>query len=166
MRIVFSHGKESGPKATKILAMQSVAERLGIPSISVDYQGLETVSERVDKLLLSTSSNIDPLVLVGSSMGAYASIAAQQRLSTVQGLFLLAPAVGLPGYETDGIKSLPEKTVVIHGWQDEIIPVNNAISFCRQHSISALLLKDDHRLSQSVELICKQFELFLKSAKA
>ncbi|MCW9017589.1 MAG: hypothetical protein OQJ89_11525, partial [Kangiellaceae bacterium] len=110
MRIVFSHGKESGPKATKILAMQSVAERLGIPSISVDYQGLETVSERVDKLLLSTSSNIDPLVLVGSSMGAYASIAAQQRLSTVQGLFLLAPAVGLPGYETDGIKSLPEKT--------------------------------------------------------
>ena len=163
MQIIFSHGKESGPKATKIVAMQSMADRLGIASTSIDYQGMETVAERTDKLLQTVATLKGPFVLVGSSMGAYVSIDAQQKMDSVQGLFLLAPAVGFPGYETDEVKELPENILVIHGWQDEIIPVSHAIDFCQQHSVPSLLVKDDHRLSRSVDLICEQFEFFLKS---
>lgn len=163
MQIVFSHGKESGPKATKILAMQSIAQKLGICSTSIDYQGIDNVAERTNKLLHTVQSLSGPFVLVGSSMGAYVSIAAQQKLSQVNGLFLLAPAVGIPGYETDNVENLPEKTLVIHGWQDEVISVSHAIDFCQQHSLASLFLKDDHRLSQSVDLIGEQFEFFLRS---
>ena len=36
--VVFSHGKESGPYGSKILALSAVAKRVGAQTVSVDYR--------------------------------------------------------------------------------------------------------------------------------
>jgi len=161
MKIFFSHGKESGPKAQKICAMQAISQKYGVKSESIDYRGIEQAGERVAKLLSAAKSNKGPCLLVGSSMGAYVSIAASQSLESA-GLFLLAPAVFMPGYERLDYSSACQKIHVIHGWQDEVVPVDNAIRFAREHSASLHLVNDGHRLGGSIGLIEREFEQFLQ----
>ncbi len=45
--VIFSHGKESGPKGSKIQRLMAEAERLGLNTVSVDYRHCATASERV-----------------------------------------------------------------------------------------------------------------------
>ena len=45
--VVFSHGKESGPWGTKILALADIARASGWRVESVDYRGLESVDDRL-----------------------------------------------------------------------------------------------------------------------
>ena len=73
--IIFSHGKESGPQGSKILAMAKVAESLGFTCQSIDYCGLEDPMSRVAKCKSVVSRLKDAPILVGSSMGGYVSTA-------------------------------------------------------------------------------------------
>src|ERR1700674_3821983 len=96
--VVFSHGKESGPWGAKITAMAAVVRDLGWAAESVDYRGLDDPGDRVRKLIDRGKELEHPLVLVGSSMGGYVSAAAVTTLRA-RGLFLLAPAFYMAGYE-------------------------------------------------------------------
>lgn len=164
--IYFSHGKESGPNATKIRVMETVAREKGLTTVSIDYRGIESPQARVAKLLESVVCQGESLILVGSSMGAYVSIAASRQLQDrgqpVKGLFLLAPAVYMQGYGHYGYSASAQFIKVIHGWHDEIVPADNAIRFAREHSAPLLLLNDTHRLGQSINIIQQQFENFLQ----
>ena len=99
MKIIFSHGKESGPWGSKITALAEIARKSAFPNSidveSIDYTGTADPDERVE--LLGKSLNRDDLVLVGSSMGGYVSAVAAQQYA-VRGLFLMAPAFYMPGY--------------------------------------------------------------------
>ncbi|NNJ72740.1 MAG: alpha/beta hydrolase [Enterobacterales bacterium] len=160
-QIIFSHGKESGPYGMKITAMTKVAKELGFSSVSLDYQGIDEPQVRVEKLLDYANALKQSVVLVGSSMGSYVSIKASQEL-TAKGLFLLAPAVFMPGYESQNMQAVAEQVLAIHGWHDEIVPVANAIRFAEQVHCDLLLLEDDHVLRNSLPRICIEFRAFLK----
>ncbi len=164
--VIFSHGKESGPKASKIQAMQKVVMELGFKGYSLDYQGMDSVEGRQNKLNQFMQTIGRPVILVGSSMGAYVSLAAASNNTNVKvtGLFLLAPAVGFEGYETDKLNiSFPQQTKIIHGWFDEIVPVNNVIDFAKKNSLNLQLVNDEHRLADSISLICRSFKSLLVS---
>lgn len=47
--VIFSHGKVSGPKGSRIQALSKIAERMGFEVESLDYRRLPT-NERVNKL--------------------------------------------------------------------------------------------------------------------
>ena len=96
--VVFSHGKESGPWGSKITAMATVVRDRGAAVESVDYRGLDDPADRVRKLIEVGLRLTGPLVLVGSSMGGHVSAAAASQLQP-RGLFLLAPAFYMAGYE-------------------------------------------------------------------
>jgi len=162
--VCFSHGKESGPRGTKIIAMTEVAEKLGFKTISIDYRGIDSPEERVNKLLSEIPSDEDQIILVGSSMGSYVSIVASKEVQP-EGLFLLAPAVYLKGY--DSVELIPhgKKIFVMHGWNDEIVPCANAIKFAEKFKTDLYLCDDDHRLSGSTDLLKKEFRQFLKLLK-
>ena len=49
--VIFSHGQESGPWGGKIRAMAELVESLGFDLGSIDYQGIQDPTERVQKLL-------------------------------------------------------------------------------------------------------------------
>ena len=165
--VVFSHGQESGPWGTKIRAMAETAREAGWDVTSIDYQGIAEPLKRVDKLLAYCAGLASPPLLVGSSMGGYVALAAAAR-TPVCGLFLLAPALYLPGYE----EYLPEPgvpgcaTTIVHGWRDDVVPVAGSLRWGERTHARLLLVDGDHRLTANIDFICKALALFLAECAA
>ncbi len=161
LHVVFSHGKESGPWGSKITAMATVARALGLSVESVDYQGIESPLVRVLKLLEFGARSSAPLVLVGSSMGGYVSAAAAARLKA-RALFLLAPAFYMPDFESFTPQDVACPTAIVHGWGDEVVPVQHSIRWAHEHLATLHLLDSDHRLQDKIEPICELLKGFLQ----
>jgi pimeloyl-ACP methyl ester carboxylesterase len=158
--VVFSHGKESGPWGSKITAMAATVRELGAAVESVDYRGLDDPADRVRKLIDTLAERRDPLMLVGSSMGGHVAAAAASRLGA-RGLFLLAPAFYMAGYEEYTPQDVACPAAIVHGWHDVIVPVENSIRWAREHRAALHLLDSDHRLEDQIEAICLLLRGFL-----
>jgi len=158
--IVFSHGKDGEPWGPKIVAMAEVAKRHGLHVESLDYRGMEDPAARVAKALKFCRTLGEPVVLVGSSLGGHiaASVSAQIR---TRGMFLLAPAFFMKGFEQFTPTQGACPTEIVHGWHDAIVPVENSIRFARLHQSTLHVLDSDHRLTNSIDVICELLELFL-----
>lgn len=161
MKIIFSHGLESGPWGIKIQRMAEIAKTLGFAVDSIDYTDTRIPIERVARLLSVICSETDKVVLVGSSMGGYVSLAAaESRMPTA--MFLLAPAINLPGYPTQ-IHTCPAcETVIVHGWNDDVVPVANSIQYAQRCRATLHLLDGDHRLIDVLDEVEVLFESFLR----
>ncbi len=158
--VVFSHGQESGPWGTKIRAMAELARSLGCAAESIDYQGIADPGERVAKLLAAAPGGGDRLLLVGSSMGGHVATAAARSLPAA-GLFLLAPAFYMPGFEslTPDAPGIPIS--IVHGWRDDIVPVDNSIRFARRCRATLHIVDGDHRLTDNLDEINDYLRLFI-----
>jgi len=158
--IYFSHGQESGPWGTKIKVMAELVRGLGCRAESVDYQGIADPTERVEKLIESCAGVEEPLVLVGSSMGGHVATAAATRVNAV-GLFVLAPAYYMPGYEdlTPPAPAMP--ITIVHGWGDDIVPVENSIRFAKACNATLHLVDGDHRLTANLDEITYYLARFI-----
>jgi pimeloyl-ACP methyl ester carboxylesterase len=157
--VIYNHGKDSTPWGEKTLAFADVAKRHGYAIESLDYRGQNDPDGRVKQLLATDWSDFSKIVLIGSSMGAYVATVAAETIPTA-GLFLLAPAFYLPGYQRK--KFAPaEHTWVFHGWQDDIVPPKNAWKFCQLYKCRLLMLDADHRLMSHIPLLRTEFDRFL-----
>jgi alpha/beta superfamily hydrolase len=159
--IVFSHGQDGEPWGTKILAMAEVAKRRGLTVESVDYRNMHDPAARVAKLLDVCKKLPGELLLVGSSLGAHVCTTVSTQVLT-GGLFLLAPAFFMPGYEryTPAPPACPVD--IVHGWNDEIVPVENSIRYARQYKSALHILDSDHRLTSSLDDVCALLDRFLQ----
>ena len=117
---------------------------------SIDYQGEDDPAARLDTLLAHNPQGT-PLVLVGSSMGGYVSAMAASRLSPAA-LFLMAPALYIDGYQGDPI-ACPHDTEVVHGWDDDIVPLASSLAFAKRRRARLHLVADGHRLAESLDFI-------------
>ena len=158
--VCFAHGKESGPWGTKIRVLAEIAQHRGFVVESIDFRACTGAEERVEKLVSSRPAASDKLVLTGSSMGAYVALSASRTLRP-DGLFLMAPAVYLPGYETVGAPPDNARVRVVHGWHDDVVPVENAIRFARQYDAELFLVNAGHSLVEAVPLLAELFGGFL-----
>jgi alpha/beta superfamily hydrolase len=158
--VVFSHGKESGPWGAKITAMAAVVRELNMAVESVDYRGLDDPAQRVEKLLAVGRELQAPIALVGSSLGGHVAAAAASRLETAA-LFLLAPAFYMPGFEKYTPQDVAVPTAIVHGWHDDVVPVDNSIRWAREHRATLHLLDSDHRLEDQIGAICVLLRNFL-----
>ncbi|MDV6315216.1 alpha/beta hydrolase [Idiomarina sp. HP20-50] len=162
MQVIFNHGKESGPWGTKISAFAETAEAAGMHVTSLDYRGMDNPDTRVKKLMEYIGSLSDPFVLVGSSMGGYVATAAGEA-SNCKGLFLLAPAFYLGG-EVDFDKVTPQcKIHIVHGWKDDIVPVENSWRYAKRTHAQLHIVNDDHRLIDSLPQTNALFSDFLQT---
>jgi len=159
--VIFSHGQESGPWGTKIRAMAEKARSMGFEAHSIDYQGIADPTERVEKCIRECAEFDDSLVLVGSSMGGHVATAAADRVGA-KGLFVLAPAYFMAGYEdlTPDPPAIP--ICIVHGWHDDIVPVENSIRYARACSATLHLVDGDHRLTANIEEINNYLGQFLE----
>ena len=158
--IYFAHGQESGPLETKIQRLALVAENLNFKVVSPDYSDIQSDYGRVEKLLSLQPSASEQLILVGSSMGSWVSLCASEKLKP-QGLFLMASAVGIEDLEPNSPRPFADKTLLIHGWNDEVVPVENAINFARNYQVSLHLLPSDHRMIDQLDSLAHIFQNFL-----
>jgi pimeloyl-ACP methyl ester carboxylesterase len=159
--VCFSHGKESGPWGSKIAAMAELARDRGLEVESLDYRGMDDPAARVAKLVAHCGALQKPLVLVGSSMGGHVAAAASAALPDVRGLFLIAPAFYMPGYEALTPTPRAARITIVHGWRDDVVPVDNSIRFAREHRAGLHLIDGDHRLTDHVFEINRVFDWFL-----
>ncbi|KFN50442.1 alpha/beta hydrolase [Arenimonas composti] len=165
--VIISHGLDSGPDATKAAALAKAASARGWTHERPDYRDLDgegplgDVRARILRLGARAHANTRrPLVLAGSSMGAFIS-AHVSREVPVAGLFLMAPPVLLevpPHY----LKAAMVPTRVIHGWQDELIPAMDVARWAQRRHDHLTLVPDSHRLAAHVEYCAEEFARFLQ----
>jgi len=158
--VVFSHGQESGTWGRKISALAEVARSEGYEVHSVDYRGIEEPRARVAKLVESCKEFAGDLVLVGSSMGGYVSVASASLLHA-RGVFLMAPALymeGLPELR-QGVLDCP--SAIVHGWRDDVVPFEHSVRFAKTYRSALHLVESDHRLHNQIRVIQYLFEYFL-----
>lgn len=160
--IYFAHGKESGPWGTKISSLAELARRRGLRVESPDYRSSMDPEERVRQLLRSCDTRGAKLLLAGSSMGGYVSAVASRTLQP-RGLFLMAPAVDIPGYGGD---TRPSADIVhaVHGWQDELIPPERVVGWAQRHRAVLHLIDAEHALNSRLKQVSALFEHFLDEA--
>ncbi|TDU32485.1 alpha/beta superfamily hydrolase [Panacagrimonas perspica] len=148
--VCFAHGKESGPWGTKITRLAEVARARGFEVMSPDYSGTHDPHERV-RILLDLAPRARHLVLVGSSMGGYVSAQACAALQP-SALFLMAPALYFPHWEEEP-EGIPEHCCVVHGWSDDIVPVDRAQRFAERHHAELHLLHSGHTLNDQLPIL-------------
>ena len=166
---ILCHGFESGPDATKVTALADVAERLAWTHERPDFTDLDAlrdkgplgdVAARLERLLALARSAAarGPIVLAGSSLGAWIAGRASLQLP-VAGLFLMAPPIVLdPQHPIDAAR-VP--TSIVHGWHDELIPVADVVAWAQARNARLLLVDDSHRLSAHVRASADAFAVLL-----
>jgi len=168
---ILSHGFESGPDATKVTALAEVAQRLGWTHERPDYTDLDAMREvssvgdvraRLQRLLARATEAAaeGPVVLAGSSLGAYISAIASLQVPT-RGLFLMVPPTSMGPMPALEAAKVP--TSVVHAWHDELIPAAQVIAWAQARSARLLLVDDGHRLNNHVDASAQAFEALLRS---
>ena len=160
MTVVFSHGQESGPWGTKIRAMAELVKELGCAAESIDYQGIVDPAERVEKCVRECADIDDGIVLVGSSMGGHVATAAAERVGAI-GLFVLAPAYFMECHVAVTPEPPDIPICIVHGWHDDIVPVENSIRYARNCSATLHLVDGDHRLTANIQEINEYLGQFI-----
>jgi predicted alpha/beta-hydrolase family hydrolase len=166
---ILSHGFESGPDATKVTALADVAQRLGWSHERPDYTDLDArrevsdlgdVPARLQRLLdlAHKAAARGPVVLAGSSLGAYISGLVSLQVPT-KGLFLMAPPVRMGRAPALDAARVP--TSIIHGWSDELIPATEVVDWAQPRGARLLLVDDGHRLSDNVGASADAFAALL-----
>ena len=165
MKVYFSHGKESGPRGTKIQRLAAMAETMGCVVDSVDYTDTMDPDLRVERLLEVLAEEKGSFVLVGSSMGGYVSLVASETVDA-KAVFLMAPALYMPGYERREYHSRCSRIEIVHGRSDDVIPPENSIRYAKESDCALHLIDGDHALSGSLEVVAGLFEGFLSQVIA
>lgn len=142
--ILFFHGKESGPHGRKYQALSKALRVL-----SPDFQGMD-IAERLAVAEKLTEGAKD-LVVVGSSYGGLlAALLYSKHPERFRNYLLLAPALLL---DADSIERMPAGAVVIHGRQDEIVPLDPTRAICEKFGVRFVEVDDQHSLVNSIDLI-------------
>jgi predicted alpha/beta-hydrolase family hydrolase len=166
--VIISHGLNSGPDATKATALAQACDLLGWSCERPDYRDLDAVMpplgdvpSRIARLQELAAAINGPVVMAGSSMGAFISAQVSLRMP-VRGLFLMAPPISLEGYEMR-LQTTAVPLSIVHGWHDELIPADDVAQWAKHHQARICLVNDDHRLGAHVDFCAQQFALFLGS---
>ncbi len=162
MKIYFSHGKESGPWGFKIKRLAASARERGCEVESVDYRDCMDPDLRVERLLAQLDQEPEPCTLVGSSMGGYVSLVASAATDT-HAVFLMAPALYMPGCKVQLYDSRSPYIEIVHGWSDDVIPAQHSIDYAREADCRLNLIRGDHALNTSIETVESIFASFLDS---
>lgn len=164
--VFLSHGLESGPGSTKIQAMKAEAERFpGVQAHAIDHRGTMDPATRLDQMreaMNRCGATPENTILAGSSMGGW--VCAQTSAeSPVLGCFLLAPALAMAKYPQSSPVIRARFNQIIHGWNDDVVPVMPVLDLARKQQLPVLLLPDGHRLENSIDRVVSEFREFLKS---
>lgn len=159
--VLFSHGQESGPWGTKITALAEDARDAGLEADSIDYRGMPDPAERAAKLVARMRECSEEILLVGSSMGGYVAVSAAQQ-QPAAGLFLMAPALAVPGWPKLH-QTVSATAFLVHGWQDDIVPIEWSIDFARANRARLHLLDAGHSLTEALDEIRSLFRSFLSA---
>ncbi len=143
--IIYLHGLESNSQTYKAALVRQVFPELLVP----DFTG--SLDERMKQLypILGNRSN---WTIIGSSFGGLmAALFATRRPQQVRKQLLLAPALMLPEFANHLPAPIDVPTVVIHGKQDTVVPIDAVKPLAEKvfRNLDYRIVDDDHRLHQA-----------------
>ena len=159
--IVFAHGLEGSPEGRKIQHLRSN----GFDVVAPDGRSLSLVDRLVG---LEEATRSGGILLAGSSYGGLAAAhLASVHPARFVGLLLMAPALHHSEHPVqDAAELRPPSgvpTVVIHGAQDAIVPIDVSRHYCG-YGATLIETDDDHRLAHSLNQITGAVEQLLKGS--
>ena len=144
--VYFFHGLESGPIGTK---SKRLMEEFDVDS--PDFEGMMDIDERLDKAERITRGETD-MIVVGSSFGGLlAALLYAKHPERFRTYVLMAPALYLDAAES--VDKMPPGAVVIHGVDDEVVPIDQVRTFCKDFDVEFVEVDDGHRLHGALELM-------------
>lgn len=160
MRILFLHGLESSPAGPKVqylkknprfelfapqLETRQISEHLKQGGAEAELPPLFEASYRIAAEALARCA---PHVVVGSSFGGALAAMLASREVWAGPLVLLAPASRVE-YR---LPARHGRVVVLHGRQDEMVPVEGSLRLASRSAAEVMLwlVDDDHRLTTSL----------------
>lgn len=164
MKIIFSHGRSGRPDSNKIQLLSHIAHKHGCSTDSIDYTDTQDPDIRAKRLTETVLAQTAPFILVGSSMGGYASLVAAESAnqSLLGGVFLIAPALYLPRYQQQTFTIDLPAVEIIHGWDDTVVLYEHSVRYAHKANCPLHLLPDDHRFSQNPSSVGELFAAFLQ----
>ena len=152
--VIVAHGLEGSPEGAKVQALRAA----GLPVVAPDGRG-KVLAERLPGVLEAVRAH-PAAVLVGSSYGGLAALAAVHALHEAgealpSALVLLAPALMWNEAPVADASTLrvpePLPCTVIHGAQDEVVPIEVSQALvARCPHVRLLVRQDGHRLSATL----------------
>jgi hypothetical protein len=167
INVVLFHGLEGTPRGTKNTALADVARTMGYTTHIADHTGTMDPEERVALAIQEFGElcRTEPTVLVGSSMGGYvATVMASQFPLT--GLFLMAPALYREGYAVQTYSPRTTSVVVVHGVQDDVVPIAISRRFAGHTGARLFEVQDGHRLGGDLANLRRLFRGFCEGLNA
>jgi alpha/beta superfamily hydrolase len=172
---ILSHGLDANPQGVKALACAAAARALGWTEERPDYQPFDAARHRsslgdVEARIAHLRGVVDafnnsgaprPLVLAGSSLGAFISARVSLEVP-VAGLFLMAPPVWLEEYDF-ALQVAKVPTWIVHGWNDELITALSVAGWAQARHLRTTFVPDTHRLEGHADFCGQEFGRFLQS---
>ena len=141
-RLVFIHGLMGSSQGVKATLLRSQFPEMLIP----DFPG--SLEERLDRLE-SHLGDERGWTIVGSSLGGLmGAIYTTRHPDQVRKLVLLAPALVWPDFAQNLPEPVDVPTVVFHGTQDDLIPLDAVRPLAEQvfRTLNFHVVEDDHGL--------------------
>lgn len=146
-------------------ALHAVCMAKGVEDRIPDFSATNDPHERVTRFEAIIREETRPLIFAGSSMGGYVATRVSQETS-VRGLFLIAPALYRPTYSLDERAPKAGAISIIHGWNDEIVPIDESIRFAKKFGATLCAIRGDHYLDDRLAEIQRAFASFLDDLSA
>jgi dienelactone hydrolase len=144
--LIFLHGLEGNSQGTKATLLRGLFPDMLTP----DFSGsLEDRMATLEPIL----GDQEVWTIVGSSFGGLmAALFACQRPEQVRKLVLMAPALVLPQFAASNYAPVDVSTIIYHGRQDQIVPLEPTRQLARQFfsNLTFNEVDDDHGLYQTV----------------
>lgn len=163
--IIFAHGMEGTPNGSKIRSLR----KAGFEVLAPDFQGMN-LQQRVSLLQSVCEEHQErrPLLAGSSYGGLTASIIAMRMPNAFRGLLLCAPALHLiePPVDDETVLIAPTglKTAIIHGIDDDIVPLSCSIEYAERSGndiVAFHRVSDGHRLAESHSEIISAAQLLI-----
>ena len=77
-------------------------------------------------------------------------------------VFVLAPAYYMPGFEALTPPAPKVPLCIVHGWGDDVVPVENSIRYAGECRATLHVVDGDHRLTANIDEICYLLARFIE----
>ncbi|MGM0557883.1 MAG: alpha/beta fold hydrolase [Myxococcota bacterium] len=145
-KLYFFHGLESGPIGTKSLRLK---EEFDVQT--PDFEGMMNIQDRLEKAEALTRGESD-LVIVGSSFGGLlAALLYARHPERIRNYVLMAPALYRDA--ASEVDRMPDGAVVIHGRDDDVVPMEDVRAFCSDFDVVFIEVDDGHRLHGALDVM-------------
>ena len=133
MNVYLSHDIQSSPHHPLMSRLSDIVSEIGHRPLAINYADLGDPTERARRLGFHLAKEKGEFLLSGIGMGAYVSLVAAEKWPPC-GIFLIMPAIYMPGYPKHGFDIGRTHLEVVHGWQDDAVPTRNSFKFSHEWS--------------------------------